>query len=79
MTAVDVAIPAHAGGNVLANGNNFLRIGRGRISIGPARNHWKHMSESSQGIFRHHIHIERRYGGIDNWVRNTNRTWWKKG
>ena len=67
------------GGKALANGNNFLRIGRGRMSMGPARNHWKRMSGVGRWIFRHHIHMERRYGGIDNWVRNTEHTWWRNG
>nr|WP_276610652.1 RHS repeat-associated core domain-containing protein [Kineococcus siccus] len=56
-----------------------VRVGGGRVSLGPARNHWKRMSPGMQSVARYHVHVEKRYGGIDNWVRGTNRTWWKNG
>jgi hypothetical protein len=46
--------------------------------MGLARNHWRRMSGVGRSVFRHHIHMDRGYGGIDNWVRGTNRTWWNK-
>ncbi|MFI5937922.1 LamG-like jellyroll fold domain-containing protein [Actinoplanes sp. NPDC051494] len=64
--------------------NNYFRVGRSgqynhwRVSIGPARNHWRRMSPWKQRIFRWHIHIDRRYGGIDNWRTGRNRTWWRR-
>ncbi len=63
----------------LSNGNNAVRIGRGRVSLGPAMNHWQRMSPGMQRLARYHVHIERRYGGIDNWVRGQNTTWWRNG
>lgn len=70
---------AVAARETVRNGNNFVRIGKGRVSLGPARNHWKRLGPVGQSLLRLHIHIERRYGGIDNWLRGTNTTWWKRG
>lgn len=64
--------------NVLKT-NNYVRPLGGRVSLGPAKNHWKRLSPGKQSVLRYHVHVEKRYGGIDNWVRGTNQTWWKNG
>jgi RHS repeat-associated protein len=71
-------------GRYIKNGNNYVRFGRAgqynhlRASLGPARNHWRKLSPWKRWVFRHHIHVDQRYGGIDNWRRGTNRTWWRR-
>lgn len=61
------------------NGNNYLRLGNGRLSLGPGKNHWNRMGKLKKKVLRFHVHIERRYAGVDNWVKGTNWTWWKRG
>ncbi|MCW2643176.1 MAG: hypothetical protein JWP76_5482, partial [Dactylosporangium sp.] len=63
----------------LANGNNYLRIGRHpatgkfRMSIGPAYNHYKKMGRLGKAFSPLHIHMDRGYGGVDfNWFTKAN-------
>jgi len=71
-------------GRVLKNGNNFFRAGRAgqynhfRISAGPAKRHWGRLGSVGRKLFRYHLHIDRRYGGIDNWAKGKNHTWWRR-
>lgn len=56
--------------HVVKNGNNTLRIGRGRVSLGPQHKHWKKLPKWRRAVDRIHIHIERGKIGID-WNRKS--------
>jgi hypothetical protein len=68
----------------LRNGNNFLRVGGGRISMGPALSYYRSLPTLQKIISPIHIHMDKKYGGIDfNWFKDRsgnikNWTWWKK-
>ncbi|MFL6145144.1 MAG: RICIN domain-containing protein [Labedaea sp.] len=79
--------------STIKNGNNLLRVGPGasgafRVSIGPAYKHYQQMGRIGKALSPIHIHIEKRYGGVDfNWFAKTvkgkpqarNWTLWKRG
>lgn len=44
----------------LRNGNSVIRIGDGRVSLGPARKHWLGMRNRSSIVKRFHVHIDRK-------------------
>ena len=46
--------------HVVKNGNNTLRIGRGRVPIGPQYKHWKKLPKWRRAVDRIHIHSERK-------------------
>lgn len=62
--------------NFVRNGNNTLRIGKGRISVGPGRNHWKRMASGGRmsrmrsRVDRFHGHADRRTQGFNWWTRS---------
>jgi hypothetical protein len=77
----------------LANGNNFMRIGRPapgsrfRVSIGPAYNHYKKMGTVKKAFSPIHIHMDSKYGGAElNWgakkvgkkLKLKTWQWWKR-
>ncbi|NMM22186.1 MAG: DNRLRE domain-containing protein, partial [Phycicoccus sp.] len=78
---------ASVAGEFIRNGNNVFRMGHAgpnnkfRIAIGPQRDHWNKMGHVRQSLSRAHVHIEKRYGGVD-WHRRSgksrNWTWWPR-
>jgi RHS repeat-associated protein len=81
--AGEVVAAARAGGllaaarGTIANGNNFIRVGRTapgapfRVSVGPAPSAYRGMPTWRKIISPIHIHAERAKGGIEfNWLRN---------
>ena len=54
----------------ISNGNNVLRIGHGRVAIGPAPSHYNKMSTIEKAFSPIHIHIQGKNTGIDiNWIK----------
>lgn len=79
--------------STLQNGNNFIRIGKAsnginRASLGPAYNHYQRLSRIAKALSPIHIHVDRKYGGVDfNWFTKINKAgkvvprqwkWWGK-
>lgn len=77
----------------IANGNNFVRVGRVnakspfRVSIGPHFKHWQRMGVIGRALNPIHLHVEKAYGGVRlNWFAKTigskkvprSWTWWRR-
>ena len=68
------------------DGNPYLRIGRSqgngewRVSFGDSRRHWLRRPWIIRQTTRVHVHISRRYGGVDwHWSSHSvNKTFWRK-
>lgn len=55
--------------NFVRNGNNVLRVGGGRVSLGPAPKYYNGLSRLGKILSPIHIHIEKLKIGIDlNWI-----------
>ncbi|MGF7229201.1 MAG: RHS repeat domain-containing protein, partial [Candidatus Saccharibacteria bacterium] len=54
----------------IKNGNNIVRIGKGRVAVGPAYNHYKNLSVIKKVLAPIHVHIDPSKVWIDfNWVK----------